>query len=59
MKRKSYLSILLTLAMLFSLALSAGVSASADGPALSPKDQLKLISSQVDSTLMQKNTVNP
>ena len=37
MKRKSYLSILLTLAMLLSMVLCAGANAFADGAAATPK----------------------
>ncbi len=56
MKRKGYLSLLLTLAMLLSLALCVGVSAAADAAA-SPKDQLKLIASQVEA-LKQNDSAN-
>ncbi len=58
MKGKRYLSILLTLAMLFSLSLCAGVPAFADDAVASPKDQLKLIVSQIDS-LKQDGSANP
>ena len=57
MKRKSYLSILLILAMLLSLALCTGAAAFADGAAATPKDQLKLIASQIDS-LKQNDSAN-
>ncbi len=54
MKRKSYLSIILALALLLLLS----VSAFADDAAASPKQQLQLIASQIDS-LKQTNTENP
>ena len=57
MKRKCYLSMLLALAMLLSLSLCAGAEAFAEGTAATPKDQLKLIASQVD-TLKQDDRVN-
>ena len=56
MKTKRCLSILLTLAMLFSLALCVGAPAFADGAAASPKDQLKLIASQIDSLKQTDST---
>ena len=58
MKRKRILSILMTLVMLLSLAVSTGISASADNAVASPKDQLKAISSQMGS-LIQTDTENP
>ena len=58
MKRKHCLSILLTLAMLLSLSVCVGASASAEDTIASPMQQIKLISSQMDS-LMQTNTENP
>ena len=59
MKTKRTLSILLTLAMLLSLSVCVGVSASADDTAAaSPKTQLQLISSKMN-TLMQTNTEIP
>ena len=57
MKRKSYLSILLTLAMLLSMVLCAGTAAFADGAAATPKEQLKLIASQIDN-LKQNDSAN-
>ena len=57
-KRKRILSILMTLVMLLSLAVSTGISASADNAVASPKDQLKAISSQMGS-LIQTDTENP
>ena len=54
MKRKSYLSIILALALLLLLS----VSAFADDAAASPRQQLQLIASQIDS-LKQTNTENP
>ena len=58
MKTKHCLSILLTLAMLLSLSVCVGASASAEDTIASPMQQIKLISSQMDS-LMQINTENP
>ena len=58
MKRKSILSIVLTLAMLFSLALCTGAEAAAAGAAAKPADQLKLIASQMD-TLKQDDGETP
>ena len=55
MKRKTCLSILLTLAMLLSLALIGGTSAFAVDSNAKPKDQIKLIASQFDS-LKQADT---
>ena len=58
MKRKSYLSILLALVMLASLALGAGATAYAADAAAKPAQQLKLISSQIGN-LMQTSTEIP
>ena len=58
MKKKSCVSLLLTLVMLLTLAVGAGVSAYADGTAAKPAQQLKLISSQTGN-LMQTNTELP
>ena len=55
MKRKTCLSILLTLAMLVSLVLCAGVEAFAVDATAKPREQLKLIASKFDS-LKQKDT---
>ena len=57
MKRKSYLSILLILAMLLSLPLCACAEASADDTVAAPGDQLKLIASKIDS-LKQDDSTN-
>ncbi len=56
MKRKNYLTILLTLTILLILALCAGTSAFADDAAASPKEQLKLIASQIDSLKQNDST---
>ena len=56
MKRKKVLSILLTLVMLMTLC--AGASAFADDSTAKPRDQLKLIYSQIDS-LKQSESANP
>ncbi|MER2152461.1 MAG: hypothetical protein ABS900_12675, partial [Candidatus Limivicinus sp.] len=58
MKTKHCLSILLTLAMLLSLSVCVGAPAYAEDTIASPMQQIKLISSQMDS-LMQINTENP
>ncbi len=55
MKRKTCLSILLTLAMLFSLAVCAGTSAFAVDSSAKPKEQIKLIASEFTS-LKQTDT---
>ena len=55
MKRRTILSILLTLAMLFSLAVCAGTSAFAVDSSAKPKDQIKLIASKF-SSLKQTDT---
>ena len=49
MKRKTCLSILLVLAMLFSLAIIGGTSAFAVDSSAKPKEQIKLIASKFDS----------
>ena len=54
MKRKSYLSIILALALLLLLS----VSAFADDAAASPRQQLQMIAGQIDS-LRQTDTANP
>ena len=56
MRTKRYLSILLTLVMLLSLTLCAGAAASADSGTAMPKDQLKLIASQIDSLKQDDST---
>ena len=48
MKRKTCLSILLVLAMLFSLAIIGGASAFAVDSSAKPKEQIKLIASKFD-----------
>ena len=55
MRRKSYLSILLTFAMLISMVLFSGVTAVAEDAPVSAEKQLKLISSKID-TLEQKDS---
>ena len=58
MKKRTTLSILLSLAMLLSLAICGSTPAFADDAAAKPAQQLKLISSKIDS-LTQTNTENP
>ena len=58
MKRKSYLCMMLALTMLLSMAVFANSAAFADDAPASVREQLKLISSQIDS-LEQKNTKSP
>ena len=55
MKRKTFVSILLTLALLFSLAVCAGTSAFAVDSAAKTKDQIKLIADKF-STLKQTDS---
>ena len=57
MNRKSMLSILLALTMLFSLSVCAGASASAETSTSTAEQQLSLISSKIDS-LEQKDSAN-
>ena len=57
MKRKSILSILLTLTLLFSLAVSAGTTAFAVDSTAKTKDQIKLIASEFGS-LKQTDSKN-
>ena len=57
MKRKSYLCMMLALTMLLSMAVFANSAAFADDAPASVSQQLKLISSQIDS-LEQKNTTS-
>ena len=57
MNRKSILSILLALTMLFSLSVCAGASASAETSTSTAEQQLSLISSKIDS-LEQKDSAN-
>ena len=56
MKRKRYLSILLILAMLLSLALCTGAAASADDSTATPEEQLKLIVSRMESLKQSDGT---
>ena len=55
MKRKTCLSILLVLAMLFSLAIIGGASAFAVDSSAKPKEQIKLIASKFDSLKQTDN----
>ena len=57
MKKRTFISILLSLAMLLSLALCGSAAAFADDAVAKPAQQLKLISSQIDS-LKQNDSVN-
>ena len=57
MKKRTLISILLSLAMLLSLALCGSAAAFADDAVAKPAQQLKLISSQIDS-LRQNDSVN-
>ena len=56
MKKKNYLSILLILAMLFSLTLCVGAEAFADDSTATPEEQLKLLASHVNSLKQNDDT---